>query len=170
MASLIPGRMTHRWNGELVVFHIGMTVNQWWRPDLWMPVFGDMPKMLRELSMDADSGLLGYTMLLGARGPYLVQYWSSLDKLYAYAAAPDQEHRPAWTRFNRRARTAPKAVGIWHETYLVDRAESIYVGTPAMGLPRATEIVPIASRHDRARARVADGATRGFEPAPPTAA
>ncbi|MCW2165511.1 protein of unknown function (DUF4188) [Microbacterium hydrothermale] len=163
MAPINPGRMTHRWDDELVVFHIGMTVNRWWRVDQWMPLMSDMPKMLRELSVDADSGLLGFTMLLGARGPYLVQYWSSLDKLYAYASAPTQEHRPAWTRFNRRARSNPGAVGIWHETYVVDRAETIYVGTPAMGLPKATAVVPIASRHDRARARVADGRTR---PAP----
>lgn len=159
MAPINPGRMTHRWDDELVVFHIGMTVNRWWRVDQWMPLMSDMPKMLRELSVDADSGLLGFTMLLGARGPYLVQYWSSLDKLYAYASAPTQEHRPAWTRFNRRARSNPGAVGIWHETYVVDRAETIYVGTPAMGLPKATAVVPIASRHDRARARAADGRT-----------
>ncbi|MCM3502719.1 DUF4188 domain-containing protein [Microbacterium sp. P26] len=161
MASINPGRMTHRYDGELVVFHIGMTVNKWWRPDQWMPLMGDMPRMLRELSSDPDSGLLGFTMLLSARGPYLVQYWSSLEKLYAYASAPTQEHRPAWTRFNKRARAVPGAVGIWHETHVVERAETIYVATPPMGLPRATEIVPVASRHDRARARVADGRTGG---------
>ncbi|WP_295842233.1 DUF4188 domain-containing protein [uncultured Microbacterium sp.] len=161
MASINPGRTTHRYDGELVVFHIGMTVNKWWRPDQWMPLMGDMPRMLRELSTDPDSGLLGFTMLLGSRGPYLVQYWSALDKLYAYASAPVQEHRPAWTRFNQRARKNPGAVGIWHETHVVERAETIYVATPPMGLPRATEIVPVASRHDRARARVADGRTGG---------
>ncbi|MCJ1707791.1 DUF4188 domain-containing protein [Microbacterium sp. VKM Ac-2923] len=161
MASIDPGRMTHRYDGELVVFHIGMTVNKWWRPDQWMPLMGDMPRMLRELSVDPDSGLLGFSMLLGARGPYLVQYWSSLDKLYAYASAPTQEHRPAWTRFNKRARKTPGAVGIWHETHVVERAETIYVATPPMGLPKATETVPVSSRHDRARARVADGRTSG---------
>ncbi|MEW1707448.1 DUF4188 domain-containing protein [Microbacterium sp. NPDC089190] len=159
MASINQGRMTHRWDDELVVFHIGMTVNRWWRVDQWMPLMGDMPRMLRELSVDPDSGLMGFTMLLGSRGPYLVQYWSSLDKLYAYASAPSHEHRPAWTRFNRRARKNPGVVGIWHETYLVDRAETIYVGTPPMGLPKATAVVPIPSRHDRGRARVADGRT-----------
>ncbi|MDF2664760.1 MAG: hypothetical protein K0R81_610 [Microbacterium sp.] len=164
MASINPGRMTHRYDGELVVFHIGMTVNKWWRPDQWMPLMGDMPRMLRELSVDPESGLLGFTMLLGSRGPYLVQYWSSLEKLYAYASAPQQEHRPAWTRFNQRARKTPGAVGIWHETHVVERAETIYVATPSMGLPKATETVPVTSHHARARARVADGRTRG--PAP----
>ena len=160
MPAIHLGRMTHQWDDELVVFHIGMTINKWWRPDQWMPLMSDMPKMLTELATDPESGLLGFTMLLGSRGPYLVQYWSSLDKLYAYASAPSQGHRPAWTRFNKRARSAPGAVGIWHETHVVERAETIYVATPPMGLPKATTIVPVASRHDRAQARVADGRTR----------
>lgn len=159
MARVIEGRMTHRHEGELVVFHIGMQINRWWRPDLWLPVFGAMPRMLRELSTDADSGFLGYELLLGAGGPYVVQYWSSVEKLYAYASSPSQEHRPAWSRFNARARKAPGAVGIWHETFLVERAESIYVSTRLMGLPKATESVPVRSRHDRAQARFADGRT-----------
>jgi hypothetical protein len=163
MSKIVAGRMTHRYEGELVVFHIGMTVNRWWRPDLWLPVFLAMPRMLRELSIDRESGFLGYELLLGGGGPYVVQYWSSVEKLYAYASAPVQEHRPAWTRFNRMARSAPGAVGIWHETFRVDTAESIYVGTPPMGLPKATELVPVGARHDRAQARFADGRT-GAQP------
>ncbi len=159
MGKVNAGRMTHRYDGELVVFHIGMQINRPWRPDLWMPVFQAMPGMLRELSQDPDSGFLGYELLLGRGGPYVVQYWSSVDKLYAYASDPDQQHRPAWTRFNRAARKAPGAVGIWHETFLVERAESVYVSTRAMGLPAATEVVPVGRRHDRARARFADGRT-----------
>ena len=159
MTQVISGRMTHRHDGELVVFHIGMQINRWWRPDLWMPVFGAMPRMLRELSMDPDSGFLGYELLVGAGGPYVVQYWSSIDKLYAYASSPSQEHRPAWSHFNRMARKAPDAVGIWHETFLVERAESIYVSTKPMGLPKATELVPVSRGHDRARARFDEGRT-----------
>ncbi|MDT3329311.1 DUF4188 domain-containing protein [Microbacterium sp. KSW-18] len=152
-------RMTHSYDGELVVFHIGMTIKKWWRPDVWMPVSASMPKMLGELFSDPESGLLGSTMLLGRRGPYLVQYWSSLEKLYAYASAPEQAHRPAWTSFNRNARKHPGAIGVWHETYRVAAAESIYVDTPPMGLGAATRLVEIGRRHDRARARLEDGAT-----------
>jgi hypothetical protein len=159
MSRVIAGRSTHRYDGELVVFHIGMQINKWWRPDLWLPVFGAMPPMLRELSMDPESGFLGYELLMGAGGPYVVQYWSSVDKLYAYASNPAQEHRPAWSRFNKAARKAPGAVGIWHETFLVERAESIYVSTKPMGLPKATELVLVVRNHDRAVARMADGRT-----------
>lgn len=159
MARIDPRRMTHRHEGSLVVFHIGMTINKWYRPRTWWPTFTAMPGMLAELAKDPDSGLLGYRLLLGRGGPTVIQYWESTDKLYAYAGDPAARHRPAWAEFNRRARTADGAVGIWHETYVVDRAESIYVGTPRMGLAEATESVPVGARSDRARARLAGGAT-----------
>lgn len=94
-----------------------------------------------------------------AAGPTSCSTGPSIDKLYAYASSPVHEHRPAWSAFNRRARKAVGAVGIWHETFLVERAESMYVSTPPMGLPKATELVPVTSRHDRARARLDDGRT-----------
>lgn len=159
MSKVIPGRHTHAHDGELVVFHIGMQINRWWRPDLWLPAFTAMPRMLKELSMDPDSGLLGFELLLGSGGPYVVQYWSSIEKLYAYASQPTAQHRPAWTRFNQAVRKAPGAVGIWHETFLVERAESIYVSTKPMGLPKATSHVPVVRAHDRARARYEGGRT-----------
>jgi hypothetical protein len=115
--------------------------------------------MLRELSQDKQSGFLGYELLFGRGGPYVVQYWSSIDKLYAYSTAPAQKHRPAWTAFNKAARKAPGSVGVWHETFLVARAESIFVSTREMGLAKATEIVAVGGRQDRARARFDEGWT-----------
>ena len=56
-------------------------------------------------------------------------------------------------------------MGIWHETFLVERAESIYVSTKPMGLPKATELVPVVRNHDRAQARFADGRTLTDSPA-----
>lgn len=159
MVAVRPARLTHEYSGELVVFHIGMQIRRWWRPDLWGPALAAMPAMLRELETDPDSGLLGYDMLLGRRGPYVVQYWSSVEKLYRYASAEGQLHRPAWARFNRAARRDPKAMGIWHETFVVDQAETVYVGTHPMGLGAATRVVPVSSRHERAHERLADGRT-----------
>jgi hypothetical protein len=150
-----PSRLTHEYDGELVVFLIGIRIRRWRRPDLWGPVFAAMPPMLRELSRDAGSGMLGYRLIMDPRGPWTVQYWSSLDKLYAYASAPRAAHRPAWAAFNRRARRVPDAVGVWHETYPVSRAESIYVGMPPVGLAEFTGSRPVTSRGDRARDRQA---------------
>jgi hypothetical protein len=159
MSRIESGRITHAYDGELVVFLIGMRINRWWRPDLWLPVFNAMPGMLSELSKDPESGMLGYRLLLGEGGPMLVMYWDSHEKLYAYASRPDAEHRPAWTRFNQQARKAPGAVGIWHETFQAAGAESIYVGMPPRGLAKATEAVPVGRRGDRALARYRDGGT-----------
>jgi hypothetical protein len=159
---MMPGtaatRTTHAHDGELVVFLIGMRFNRPWRVDAWLPVFAAMPKMLAELSRDPESGLLGYQLTFGAGGPVVIQYWSSVDKLYAYASEPSGQHRPAWTAFNRRARRAAGAVGIWHETYAVDRAESLYAAMPPTGLARATASVPAGSRGEGARQRLAGGA------------
>jgi len=154
MAPVTAGRMTHEYDGDLVVFLIGMRINKPWRPDLWLPVFNAMPRMLAELSKDKDSGLLGYRLTIGAGGPLLVQYWSSSEKLYGYASERNAAHRPAWAEFNRRARKAPGAVGIWHETYVVERAESIYAGMPVSGLAAATSSVPVARRGESARERL----------------
>ena len=154
MADIIASRMTHDYEGELVVFLIGMRINKPWRPDLWLPVFNAMPRMLAELSKDKDSGLLGYRLTFGAGGPFLVQYWSSHEKLYAYASERDAAHRPAWAAFNRRARKAPGAVGIWHETYLVERAVTLYAGMPVSGLAAATSAVPVARRGETAAERL----------------
>ena len=104
---------------EIVVFLIGMRVNKPWRPDAWWPVAVAMPRMLRELAMDPDSGLLGYRMAMSQDGPIVIQYWRDVDALYGYASDPDRQHRPAWGEFFRRARKVPGAVGIWHETYRV---------------------------------------------------
>ena len=154
MARINAGRFTHRHSGDLVVFLIGMRINSPWRPDLWLPVFLAMPRMLAELFREPGSGLLGCRFALGAGGPVIVQYWDSLDKLYAYASAPESEHRPAWTAFNRQARKAPKAVGIWHETFQVSRAESMYVSMPTEGLAQATELVPVGPGNHHAKDRL----------------
>lgn len=141
---VVSGRMTHRHDGELVVFLIGMTINKPWRPDLWLPVFRAMPRMLRELGKAEDSGLLGHRLTFEGRNPTLIQYWNSLEKLYAYASTVDAEHWPAWKAFNRRAARAADAVGIWHETYLSRYTETVYVNTPELGLAKFTEVVPLA--------------------------
>jgi Domain of unknown function (DUF4188) len=155
MARIARGRWTHDHTGEVTVFLIGMRINKAWRPDAWLPTLAAMGPMLAELSRDPDSGFLGYRMLLGGRGPTLVQYWRSTEDVYRYATARDAKHRPAWTAFNRRARRVPGAVGVWHETYQVARAESVYVDCPTLGLAGATAARPVSAQLGRAPDRLA---------------
>ncbi|MGQ7295447.1 DUF4188 domain-containing protein [Quadrisphaera sp. KR29] len=157
--ALLRGRWTHEHEGGLAVFLIGMTINQPWRPDRWLPVLRAMPPMLEELERNPEWGYLGHRGGVTARGPLLVQYWESAEKVYEYASASSAQHRPAWTAFNRRARSADGAVGIWHETYTVEpgAAESICVDSPPAGIFAATRAVPVVGATHSARQRMGRG-------------
>ena len=155
MARIAQGRWTHAHEGDLTVFLIGMRINALHRPDAWLPTLAAMGPMLAELARDPDSGFLGYRMTLGRRGPVLVQYWRRVDDVYRYATDTGARHRPAWTAFNRRARRVQGAVGVWHETYEVARAESIYVALPAQARAAAAAARRATGRHARAAARLA---------------
>lgn len=153
----IEGRMTADAQGGVTVFNIGMRVNNFRAVRSWWPVARAMPPMLKELSKDPESGLLGYELLLGApRVLYIVQYWESSEKLLAYASAQGKEHRPAWAAFNRRMRDGRGKVGFWHETYVVPAGahEAVYVNMPEFGLGKATGVVPVGRRGESAADRL----------------
>ncbi|MEU0527600.1 DUF4188 domain-containing protein [Streptomyces niveus] len=155
--KVIEGRMTADAEGDVVVFVIGMRINNFRALRSWWPVFTAMPRMLKELSRDKGSGLIGFQPLLGfPRVFYVVQYWDSKEKLLAYASARDGEHRPAWAAFNRRLRAGKGKVGFWHETYVVPAGsyENVYINMPAFGLAAATGVVPVGRRGERAADRL----------------
>lgn len=167
-----PPTLTHAHEGDLVVFHIGMTIRKPHRPDLWGPVFFAMPAMLAELEKNRaahergeaqDLGFLGAHTLIGASGPWVVQYWKSTEQLYAYSAMPDRAHLPAWRRFNQVARKHPGAVGIWHETFAVpaEGIETLYGNGGVVGLGKVAGTVPILRRGRTARERLGSSVGRG---------
>ncbi|TWP35697.1 DUF4188 domain-containing protein [Leekyejoonella antrihumi] len=159
-------RTTHAHTGELAVFLIGMRINAVWRPDLWGPTIAAMRPMLTELYENKAAaragdvpwwGFYDARTMVDGRGPTVLQYWRSVDDIYAYANDTELRHRPAWGAFYRRARRGDGAVGIWHETYRIPAGghESIYTGMAPTGLARATGSVPVARRGERARERIA---------------
>ncbi|AJE82063.1 hypothetical protein SLNWT_1687 [Streptomyces albus] len=157
-AKPVPGRAVAAAEGEVVVLLIGMRINHFWAVHHWLPVFLAMPRMLRELSRDKERGLLGHTLLSGSpRTYYVVQYWESREKLYAYAKAPDMFHRAAWARLNRKEKKARQHVGLWHESYLVPEGgyENIYFDMPPYGLAKAKGVLPVEARGRSAAARLA---------------
>ena len=159
--AVLRGRMTAEADGNVVVFLIGMRINRFRAVRAWLPVFRAMPRMLRELAAEPAHGLLAHRLLLsGPREFAVLQYWESADKLLSYASAGDAEHRPAWAAFNRRARAADGAVGVWHETYVVPAGsrEAIYIDMPRYGLAAAYPAVPVKSGRDRAAQRLGAGA------------
>lgn len=152
MPKIIPRRMTAELEGDFVVFLIGMRINKPWKVHKWLPAFMAMPRMLKELQRQPESGCLGHIFGPGV----IVQYWRSFEHLEAYARSQDHLHWPAWVAFNKRMGRSRGDVGIWHETYLVRAGEyeCVYSGMPPFGLGRAGTLVPAEGRKDSARGRV----------------
>jgi Domain of unknown function (DUF4188) len=141
--------------GDFVVFLIGMRINKLWKVWKWWPVLTAMPRMIRELERNPDSGFLGAGQYFGGpRSPMLVQYWRSFEQLESYARSKDAAHWPAWVAFNKRVGSSGD-VGIWHETYLVPAGsyECVYNNMPPRGLGAATKLVPAAGRKATAASR-----------------
>jgi hypothetical protein len=144
--GIFEGRHSARIEGDFVVFLIGMRINKPWKVHRWLPVFVAMPRMLRDLQRDPESGFLGGTQGLLTTGPTIVQYWRSFEHLERFARDPGARHLPAWRAFNRLVRGSGD-VGIWHETYRVRAGEyeAIYGNMPRVGLARVGEHLPLGS-------------------------
>jgi hypothetical protein len=155
MAELSTERVTAELEGDFVVFRIGVRINRLWKIHEWLPVFRAMPKMLDELEADSESGLLGYDTKLGIRNHEVVQYWRSFEKLREYALDSNARHAPAITWSNQQMRESD-AVGIWHETYLVEngRYETVYHNTPPIGLGKAGTLHPATEGRRTAAGRL----------------
>ena len=164
MGQIFSQRMTAEFEGDFVVFVIGMRINRRWKLHEWMPVFIAMPRMLRELSAKPDTGFLGVVNGLGM----IVQYWRSFEDLERYARSRDHAHWPAWVAFNKNVRAASGDVGIWHETYLVRAGEyeTVYSAMPKFGLAAAGRHVPASGSREFARGRLGGVRADAGAPAP----
>ncbi len=86
----------------------------------------------------------------------VVQYCRSFEDLERFARDTQDRHLPAWQRFNRVVGYRDGAVGIWHESYLVEPAhyETVYGNMPVFGLAQATTHVPARGGLSTARRRL----------------
>ncbi|MEU4288308.1 DUF4188 domain-containing protein [Kribbella sp. NPDC026596] len=153
--SVLEGRQTAAYDGDLVVFLIGFRVNSVRKVREWLPVANAMGPMLRQLSKDPASGLLGFRTLPTWRGVTMIQYWESIEKLQAFANDDDRTHRPAWVDYFRKSYKGG-AVGIWHETYVVPAGsvETIYGNMPLFGLGKVAGVEPVNKRGETAAERL----------------
>jgi hypothetical protein len=152
--AIFPGRFTARSDKPIVLFLIGMRINNWLALGDILFMSKTMPAMLRELSGDKDSGMLWYRQHISPPLITVQQYWDSFDKLIAYAHDKEAHHFPMWAAFNKRIMKS-KNIGIWHETYLVEpgKFECVYGNMPLFGLAAATSHVPAEGRLAGARDR-----------------
>jgi hypothetical protein len=150
-------RLTANLNGDFVVFLIGMRINKPLKVHKWLPVAQAMPRMIKELTMQPELGLI-HAESWFSRTIIMVQYWRSMEQLLAYAKSKDAEHLPAWQSFNKSVGT-DGTVGIWHETYAVSpgRYESVYVNMPAFGLGKAGTLQAASGGRQSANGRLRAG-------------
>jgi Domain of unknown function (DUF4188) len=157
MREIKQGRWTAQVEGDFVVFLIGARINKGRRLQAFADLGGrrGMLQMLKQLSADPSSGLMGYEM--SAFGGLIVQYWRSFEHLERFADSSDI-HTAAWRNYWKRIGNRP-GTGIWHETYLVKAGEyeAVYGNMPPHGLGRSTSLVPMSegtSARQRLRRRV----------------
>ena len=67
MTNVRAERLTASIGGDFVVFLIGMRINSPIRVDKWLPVAAAMPRMLKELQLRPELGLLHYEIWLTNR-------------------------------------------------------------------------------------------------------
>lgn len=145
---------------QFVVFHVGLRINAFWKIHRWLPILLIAPRMVRELVSDPESGLLGNRTVVGPgiRNVGFIQYWDSFETLRGYARDSDRLHFPVWQDYYEDGTNQDAAVGIWHETYVVDPAEceTVYNNMPLHGLG-ATDgatIEPASAQRKTAAGRV----------------
>lgn len=154
--SVNAGRFAAGYQGPVVVFVIGMRINNFLKFGKWLPVAKAMRPMIEELAAQPDSGFLGAeTLRQGMRTVLLIQYWRDFDSLESYARDREQKHWPAWLAFNK-AIGSDGTVGIFHETYTVPAGgyETIYGNMPDWGLGKVRGLVPATGSRNEARDRM----------------
>lgn len=165
--ELIEQKVVAERSEEFVVFHIGLRINAFWKIHRWVPLFLIAPRMVRELVLDPKSGLLGSRTVVGPgiRNIGFVQYWDSFEALRKYARESERLHFPAWQDYYEDGTKEDTAVGIWHETYVVDpnEYETVYNNMPPHGLAASddTAIVPASDQRNTAAGRL--GRTDGTD-------
>jgi hypothetical protein len=143
------GRFTAKHEDDLVIFLIGMRVNNWLKFREWLPVFRAMLPMIEYLYQHPERGFLSVDTQISIdfRQVTMIQYWRSHQDLERFARQDPNLHPEAWKNFFKYAYRS-QSVGIWHETYQVKAGayESIYSNMPLHGLAKATKAVPIKEK------------------------
>lgn len=155
MSAVFVGRYAAETQEKFVVFLIGIRINRWQAIHQWWPTIAAMSPMIKELAAQRGKGLMNSKTYFSGRTFLIVQYWRSFEDLEHFARNPDDLHLPAWRQFNQEV-SKSRAVGIFHETYLVkpEEHEAVYVNMPRFGLAKAVEHVPATGKRLTARRRL----------------
>jgi hypothetical protein len=91
--------------------------------------------------------------------------WESFDALRGYARQRDRLHFPAWQEYYRDGTKEDAAVGIWHETYVIETGqyETLYNNMPPFGVgaSEGAAVVPTSGDREHAAGRLGRPAPTG---------
>src|SRR5699024_5294183 len=152
--KVFTGRYRTENSEGVVVFMIGMRVNQYLAVHKWLPVFAAMLPMIKVLYTHKEElGILSMENFFGLRTTVMNHNSHTVDDLLAYARG--KKHLTAWRDFNRKVGDN-KAVGIYHESYQVKREnyESVFANMPLHGLSKALPQIPITNDLNGAKKRL----------------
>ena len=157
MGQIAPGRFHARTDEPLVVFVIGMRVNNLLAVWKWLLTMRAMPPMLKELYQHPEKSFLGAAFFFHLREPVTLQYRRSFEDLEKFARNPDDPHVPARQRFNRTV-GSDGSVGIFHETYIVEPGPS----RRSLATCRSSHSSKLPSTSGRSEAGRRRGGARAF--------
>ena len=167
MAKIHKGRHTALTEEGMVVFLVGMRINQWWAAHKWWPVFISMKNMIADLEAHPEKGMAASQTRISWREVMVVTYWSSYEKLESYGRSKKEMHLEYWKAYNKDI-GASGVVGIWHESYIISPGnyECVYVNMPVSGLARSKDVrfVEARDRLETSRLRIGRGQNRPAVP------
>ena len=137
------------------VFLFGMRLNHLRGLPRFLWGLGVLRRVLADLEAHPARGFVAGHVYRSGRTLLAVQYWESFEALDAYARDHALPHRRAWQRYLRVALDDP-AMGLWHETYLVEpgRWEGVYVNMPPWGLGATGDLLEMRTTRGSARDRL----------------
>ena len=143
MSNINQSRMMADMEGEFLVFVIELHVHKLWQFWRWYPVVQAMTNMLIELLTQEEFGLLNYEYRFSFRRQFIVMYWRSYEHMHNWALNKDATHMDGWRMLSKLMKEHPRLLGFWHESYVVTQYESFYRNVPAVGLGKASGLIPL---------------------------
>lgn len=154
MGTINPSRMIADIEGEFLVFVIELQVHKLWQFWRWYPTVQAMTNMLVELTENKEHGLLNYEYRFSFSRQFILMYWRSYEHMHDWALNKDAAHAEGWRMLNKLMKEHPDLLGFWHESYIVSQYESFYRNVPAVGLGRASTLVPLRGGMKKRAARL----------------
>jgi hypothetical protein len=92
--AIIPGRQQAHPQKPFALFLIGMRINNLLAVHRWGPVVAAMPRMQAELARKPQAGMLLQKNFFSGRITLTLQYWQSMEQLFAHAHDREGQHFP----------------------------------------------------------------------------